>query len=467
MSQSRQSAILHAVDYLLSRQSRITIREIAAQTNLDSTAESDRKAILRVLRKEVEKGRLIAYGKTKGRSYGRPVTDIPASTVHEAPGRYGTDSISFSPQSLKLAREITRPVKERKPVGYNREFLESYVPNKTSYLSEKQLKKLHSLGQVQHEIRPAGTYARQIMDRLLIDLSFNSSRLEGNTYSLLETKKLLEAGKIVEGKDLSETQMILNHKAAIEYIIETADDSEVTAFTIKSIHALLSDNLLGSPVNSGRLRSISVGIGSSVFSPLDNPHNIVELFHEIVDKFNSIEDPFEQSIFALIQIPYLQPFEDVNKRTSRLVGNIPFVRKNLRPLAFSDVDPKDYVNALLGIYERNDVSIMKDLFEWAYERSSYRYTAVQQSLGQPNLIRLKYRAVLQEVVRNVVLTLTDVEDVVPFIKEQLVTNGVPETDREYLQREIELEVASLHEGNIARFRLLPGAFHRWKLQMYE
>src|SRR5690606_34036034 len=115
---------------------------------------------------------------------------------------------------------------------------------------------LLSLGQVEPQIRPAGTYARNILDRLLIDLSWNSSRLEGNTYSLLETKRLIELGQSAKGKDFTEAQMILNHKGAIEYIIEISGEDQVSAQDVRSIHGLLSENLLGDPSASGRLRQI-------------------------------------------------------------------------------------------------------------------------------------------------------------------------------------------------------------------
>ena len=166
--------------------------------------------------------------------------------------------------------------------------------------------------------QPAGTYARDILNRLLIDLSWASSRLEGNTYTRLETQYLIEFGRAAEGKDQREAQMILNHKAAIEMLVESVNDVGFNAFTFKNLHAQLSENLLGDPMMSGRLRTQIVDVQGTVFHPISVSQQIEDYFEMILRKAGAIEDPFEQSFFIMVQIPYLQPFIDVNKRVSRL-----------------------------------------------------------------------------------------------------------------------------------------------------
>ena len=142
----------------------------------------------------------------------------------------------------------------------------------------------------QHQ--PAGTYAKRLLDRLLLDLSWNSSRLEGNTYSLLDTKRLIELGEKAEGKQRHEAQMILNHKAAIEFLVSSAEEVNFNRHTILNLHALLADNLLGDPAAVGRLRRISVGIERSVFRPLEVPQLIEECFDELLATSSAIVDPF-------------------------------------------------------------------------------------------------------------------------------------------------------------------------------
>jgi hypothetical protein len=370
--------------------------------------------------------------------------------------------IELSPDSKTLLEYVSQDLKERQPVGYDQDFLRAYKPNETFFLEHDQREELLSVGRVEVIERPAGTYARNILDRLLIDLSWNSSRLEGNTYSLLETKRLIELGEAAEGKDASEAQMILNHKAAIEYVVESADEDRITSNEICSIHALLSENLLGDPAASGRLRTLIVGIGGSTYLPLENPQVLGECFDVFVEKLNAIADPFEQSIFSIAHLSYLQAFEDVNKRTARLVANIPLIKANLKPLSFMDVDQAAYVSALLGVYEKNDVSLIRDLYIWAYIRSSQRYTAVQQSLGEPNLLKLKYREPIREIVRSIILEKVTGEHVVQKIRELIEKQNLPETERDALFNLIETEIISLHDGNAARFKVRPSEFQSWK-----
>ncbi|QYO65895.1 Fic family protein [Leptolyngbya sp. 7M] len=256
--------------------------------------------------------------------------------------------------------------------------------------------------------------------------------------------------------------MILNHKAAIEYIVESADEDHISSQEIRSIHALLSENLLGNPASSGRLRSLIVEIWGSTYLPLDNPQILQECFDQFVEKLNAIEDPFEQSIFSIVHLSYMQAFEDVNKRTARLVANIPLVKANLKPLSFTDVDPAAYVSALLGVYERNDVSLIQDLYIWAYTRSSQRYSAVQQSLGEPNLLKLRYRERVQEIVRTIILEKTGGEQIVQKIRDLIDQQNIPDADRDALFNLIENEIISLHDGNVARYKVRPSEFLAWK-----
>jgi Fic family protein len=239
------------------------------------------------------------------------------------------------------------------------------------------------------------------MNRLLIDLSWASSRLEGNTYTRLDTERLIEFGQAAEGKDALETQMILNHKAAIEYLVREVDRVGINTETILALHALLSDGLLRDPQAGGRVRNRAVEIGGSVYLPIALPQRLEELFGIVVEMAAEIHDPFEQAFFLMVHLPYLQPFEDVNKRVSRLAANIPLIRFNLCPLSFIDVPERAYIDAMIGVYELNQIELLRDVFVWAYERSCQQYVAVRQQL-----IRLTSsvcaRAELTEAVRTIV-----------------------------------------------------------------
>lgn len=445
---------------LLKEKKEISVPDVAQAAGMSKSNEADRKAIRRVLTALVEGGILEAQGAARARVYvATKATETPSSSLESA--RLFKD-IPLTQDSQILLKYVSQSLQARTPVSYNQDFLRLYEPNRTFYLTKEQRIELLKAGTVESKVRPAGTYARNILNRLLIDLSWNSSRLEGNTYSLLETKRLIELGENAAGKDASEAQMILNHKGAIEYIIDSAAEDKMTSHEICSIHALLSENLLGDPSASGRIRQIAVGIGGTTYMPLENPHVLKECFQLLVEKLNLIEDPFEQSFFSLVQLSYIQAFEDVNKRTARLTANIPLIKNNLRPLSFMDVDQEAYVTSLLGVYEKNDVSLFRDLYLWAYTRSAQRYSAIQQAMGEPNLLKLKYRSDIQDIIRTVILEKVAGSQVVHRIQSLMETKKLPEADATQLFKLIETEIVSLHDGNIARFKIRPSQFQEWK-----
>lgn len=369
-------------------------------------------------------------------------------------------TIPLTEESKQILSLVSRPEDQRTPVAYHREFLEFYEPNVTSYLKPEDMKKLMGLGQMTLSDQVAGTYAKEILQRLLVDLSYNSSRLEGNTYSLLDTERLIKMGEAAGNKSAMEAQMILNHKDAIEFIVNSAEDIELNRYTVLNLHALLSNNLLPDPAAPGRLRIFGVGIGKSVYTPFVMPQLIEEMFELMLAKARLIRNPFEQAFFIMVHLPYLQPFEDVNKRVSRLAANIPLNRYNLVPLSFVDVPDDLYIRGLLAVYELNRVELLKDVFLWAYERSSARYAAARQTLGEPDLFRMKYRQAIRKMVTEVISATMDKKAASDFIR-----NNLPETpaaDQTKLIEYIETELLSLHEGNFARYYITPSEFGRWK-----
>ena len=371
------------------------------------------------------------------------------------------DDLPLSVTAKKWLQKINQPLHQRKPVGYNRSFLENYQPNKTQYLSAASLKHLYSIAKSSEEPLEPSTYAKRILHRLLIDLSWNSSRLEGNTYSLLETERLIEFNAVAKGKNVLETQMILNHKDAIEFLVEQIDGQIMDRYTLLNLHALLSNNLLTNPKARGHLRNIPVGIGQTTYHPPALPQVINENFDLIIQKVNKIHHPFEQAFFLLVQLPYLQPFEDVNKRVSRLAANFPLIKNNLSPLAFTDVPTDLYISGLLAIYELNKIDLLRDVFVWAIERSAATYKVVRQTLGEPNVLAMKYQTQLREIIRYVVLNDLKKDQLIVEI-EKWVKKEIDRADQIRFARLVEQELASLHEGNIAIYRIAQSEYQRWK-----
>lgn len=418
----------------------------------------ERKTLQRRLALLQEQGRILVKGRGRATRY-----HVIASIIEQAlvSTQIDDDGIPISMEGQEIRDYVRLPLIQRRPVGYNRTFLDAYRPNQTFYLPQSTRSELSALGRpFNGHILPAGTYARHILDRLLIDLSWNSSRLEGNTYTLLETQRLLAYGQESEGKSFLEAQMIFNHKDAIQFLVEAAEQITFNRRTILSLHSLLSNNLLPDPRASGNLRIRSVYIGGSVYLPLEIPQLIEEYFVQILNTAEAINDPFEQAFFVMVHLPYLQPFEDVNKRVSRLSANIPLIRHNLCPLSFVGVPDRAYIEGVLGVYELNRVELLRDIFVWAYKRSCENYLAVRQSLGEPDPFRLRYRNEMIEVIGEVVRgKLPRIE--IPAFLNRWSAKRIPEIDRLHFVSVIETELLALHEGNFVRFRLQPAEFDGW------
>lgn len=463
---STRMAVLHVVEQLPYGAS---IRQIEARL----TSPPHRRTLQRWLLGLIAEGQIRRQGNGRALRYFASSTSTGATILKEPPaasfnasGRstatiHSEAAIPLSQEARQIEATIRQPLERRKPVGYNRSFLDSYRPNETYYLPESVRNELVEHGKSNRGDEPAGTYARRLANRLLIDLSWNSSRLEGNTYSLLETERLLSAGEPANDKNAFEAQMILNHKEAIEFLVSCADDIAFNRYTVLNLHALLADNLLPDPAASGRLRSIPVGIGLTTFLPLADPPLIEECFDQVLNTAKAIRDPFEQAFFVMVHLPYLQPFEDVNKRVSRLTANIPLIKGNLCPLSFVDMPQSIYLSAMLGVYELNRVELLRDVFIWAYKRSCARYSAVRQSLGEPDPLRLKYRDQIIQIVGDVVHKEMNKAEAIAFVRRQ-AQERVESTDLDHFIEVVETQLLNLHEGNIARYRLRPAEYRAWQ-----
>ncbi len=362
-----------------------------------------RRTVQRWISQWIAQGLVTVSGEGRARRYRAPAQPTRAKTV--PPTDRFPPHFSLSADSQDILAYVDQPLQARKPVGYQRDFLEAYQPNVSGYLPESLRRQLHKMGRTAQAHEPAGTYSRAILNRLLIDLSWASSHLEGNTYSRLDTVELIEHGRAARGKATLETQMILNHKTAIELLVDSAvsaGTAGLNRYLLMNLHSALAENLLPNPSDEGRVRKHAVDIGQSVYRPLPTPQQIDEILGILLEKLNAIADPFEQSFFAMVHLPYLQPFADINKRTSRLAANLPLFRANLCPLPFLDVPEQAYSRATQGVYELTRVELLRDLYVWAYERSTQEYLAIKQDLAEPDPTRLAYRELIKQTIREVV-----------------------------------------------------------------
>ncbi len=270
-------------------------------------------------------------------------------------------------------REYLRiPFFNRPKKSYNFDFLRNYIPNQSSFLAEEHRELLEKSIEKLDLQTDFFLNNKRLLEISLIDLSFASSYLEGNTYDYVDTEILIKYNEVAKEKTIDDTQMILNHKKCIEYMVHYKRELPYTKKTFFEVHTLLGEKLLPKE-NLGIIRTRIVEIGASTYTPLDNTYQLEEEFGVFLTKLEEIQNPFEQSLFILIFIPYFQVFLDINKRTSRMSANLPLLKNNLPLISLLAVDKRRYIDSILAIYELCDVSLMTDLFVENYLLNMHRY----------------------------------------------------------------------------------------------
>jgi len=196
-------------------------------------------------------------------------------------------------------------------------------------------------------------------ERLMIELSWKSSQIEGNTYSLLDTEILIKENIEAKGHKTEEAIMILNHKKALDYIFKNKDYFKViTISKLEELHTILTANM---GVLKG-LRKSPVGIIGTNYKPLSDQHQIKEAVEKLIKQINLSQNPLEKALIAVIMISYIQPFEDGNKRTGRILANAILLANNYCPLSYRSIDEREYKKAVIIFYENNSLDYFKDLF---------------------------------------------------------------------------------------------------------
>jgi fido (protein-threonine AMPylation protein) len=404
-------------------------------------------AVKRMLSRLVADRRIDVTGKARATRYrllprdattaaGQAATHLPATA---APARVGP---IWRAESLKLRQQLTLPLAARAPVTYRRDFVNDYKPNETFLLPPELADELLALGRLPGQL-PAGTYIRKVLEQLLIDLSWSSSHLEGNRYTRLDTEELFKSGAAATDSD---AVMLLNHKAAIEFLVDAVPAQGLGTSLIRNLHAVLMQDLLADVGSLGAIREKVVNISGTAYIPAQVPAVLQEMLERIILKAQYIKNPLEAAFFLWVNLAYLQPFEDGNKRVSRVAANIPLMLYNQAPLSFLDVDRDDYALAMMGVYEACDVAMAVDLFDWTYRRSQTKYKVVSESLGAPDPFRVKYRESLNEAVGMVVRGRKAMADA-------LLALRLPGEDAPKFQQLLSQELNVLAVFNCARYRL--------------
>ena len=239
-------------------------------------------------------------------------------------------------------------------------------------LSENEKEELSQINEVYIKNRNALSPAilKKEFERLTIELSWKSSQIEGNTYSLLDTERLIKEHKEAQGKTKEEAVMILNHKRALDFIYsDAAYFKKITISKIEDIHRLLIGGL---GVSFG-LRKNKVGITGTNYRPLDNVHQIREAVEKLIEIINQTKNPIEKSLIAVVMISYIQPFEDGNKRTARILGDALLLANDFCPLSYRSVQEVEYKKAVTLFYEQNNISYFKKLFIEQFKQAVEKY----------------------------------------------------------------------------------------------
>ena len=217
-------------------------------------------------------------------------------------------------------------------------------------------KYIHTKNKLQKE---SPTILQREWERLIIELSWKSSEIEGNTYTLLETEALIKELHYAKGKDKVEAQMILNHKRVLDFILGNDDYLKtININKIKKIHRLLTE---GTGIKND-FRNHSVGITGTIYRPLPKKIEINKAMQKLIETLKKVENPFAKAFVVLIMIAYIQPFEDGNKRTSRIIANAILHANDKSMLSYRNVDAIEYKKAMLLFYEQNNLSYIKKIF---------------------------------------------------------------------------------------------------------
>ena len=307
--------------------------------------------IKRTLSEMVDKGALVSMGSGRATSY-----DISVA------GRV----------SVEVDAKKYCSIEPDKRHGLTRYNFDLFAAMPADIFSERELKVL-SEATIEFKKRiedlPPAIQKKEL-ERLVIELSWKSSKIEGNTYTLLDTEKLILENKAAAGHDKKETQMILNHKDAFNFVREnSAQFKTITKINLEKLHAILVKDL---DVGLG-LRKKLVGVVGSAYRPLDNIYQITEAVEALGKAVSTTSAPYARALIALLGISYIQPFEDGNKRVARLAANAVLLAHGLAPLSYRSVDENDYREAMLVFYELNSITPFKKIFIEQYDFAAQNY----------------------------------------------------------------------------------------------
>jgi len=311
-------------------------------------------------------GNIVAFATVKRTINVLLEKNLVASTGRGKSTRYALSKVFDILVPIDIETYFEKEIDEREiKEAFNFNLIKETL-NNVLIFTEEEIEKLSTLqNQFSDNIAKLSvTEFNKEFERLAIDLSWKSSQIEGNTYSLLETERLLKEKETAAGKTKDEAVMLLNHKEALDFILANPDYiSPLAVSRVEDIHSLLIDGL-GIDRN---IRNRRVGISGTNYKPLDNEFQIKEALEDLCLLINSRESILDKSFLALVLLSYIQPFSDGNKRTARIISNAILINNKYCPISFRTVDSIDYKKAMLVFYEQNNISAFKKIFIEQFE----------------------------------------------------------------------------------------------------
>lgn len=363
-----------------------------------SLGRLSRATVIRRLNELLDNGLIETIGKARSTRY-RPIEASPLRV-----------SIPIGIDAVDVDTYVSRPTQARSRVGYQRSFLDQYVPNITRYLPRAATDRLHQVGYLPDDASYGvdDVNSTRLSEKFLVDVSHASSALEGATTNYHQTERLIQLGdKALTKEDRKSVTLILNHKEALQFIQEGIRSRSFVPIgfnkhTITSVHSILMRGLMMDPEAEGRVRECQVDIGGSAYTPEGTPSEVTSALDRILATCEQIHDPFEQSFFALVHLPYLQAFEDGNRRTSRVMANIPLIKSDLCPISFLGTPEKSYVNGTLGLYELNRIEMLRNVYISTYTKTASHFHGEYDRTIAPDTTSFQYRDEIESGVRSVV-----------------------------------------------------------------
>ncbi len=355
------------------------------------------RSVRRWLAEYAQFGVVEKTGRKRSTRYRLTAKGVYTGAVMRIEGHQTATFEQYAPTALAL---FHRPLNKRLKADYHGQVLEQYHPNRTNYLTPEQLEHLEQVGFRGKPADDEGAYAKATQQQWQPALIYNSVRLEDIRLSMALVTQLMGQADVSDMAIDSTTVSVLNHIEATNYLAENADTLDIDVTGICTLHFLLSDALVAA-AHAGKVRDKGLLLPYSTYIPPSDPLKIQRLLGNICAKAMHIDNPFEQSLFLLIQLSYLQPFIAVNRRAARLCANIPLVRDNYVPMTFAGVKNQQYDAATLALLEQHDPNPLVQLFYHSYLAQCKDYDS---TLEQPDFdhIRLKYRTHIRQLIHLVV-----------------------------------------------------------------